>query len=364
MTRIDVDLGSRSYPVFVGAQMLDRIGPWLAEYVHPSKVALLSHSRVLRLHGAPLLTGLRQAGLIAEPITVPAGERHKTMRTVARLWSRMLHAGLDRRSVVIVLGGGVLGDTGGFAAATFMRGVRVVQAPTTLLAQVDASIGGKVGVDLPEGKNLVGAFHQPSAVFADVHTLRTLPRRELRAGLAEVVKYGIICDEPFFRLVRSRSASLTSGDLAVLEPAVARCCAIKAEVVAEDEREGGRRAILNFGHTLGHAVEALTGFSRYLHGEAVAIGMAAACAIGEVIGATRPDVTQQVRGALADLGLSDRWPEDLSPHDVLSSVQRDKKAVGGRPRFVLARDLGDVAVMDVSDEAVLAALGRLSSEGR
>ncbi|HSV75244.1 MAG TPA: 3-dehydroquinate synthase [Chthonomonadales bacterium] len=358
MSGIRVELGARSYTVTVGAGVLGHLGPWVAENLTPSRIAIVSHPRLLKLHGPALMAGLDHVGVPLAVITTPPGERHKTIRTVTRLWSRMVRAGIDRRGVVVVLGGGMLGDTGGFAAATYMRGIPVVQAPTTLLAQVDAAVGGKVGVDLPDGKNLVGAFHQPRAVFADVLTLATLPRRDLRAGLAEVIKYGIICNEPLFRLVRSQYTSLLAGDPATLEPIISGCCAIKAAIVSEDETESGRRAILNFGHTVGHAVESLTGYCRYLHGEAVAIGMVAACLIGEEAGITPPDLTAEVRGAVLDLGLPAALPDDVSPQEILAALLRDKKAVGGRPRFVLARRLAEVVVEEVPEQAVLAGLRR------
>ena len=247
----------------------------------------------------------------------------------------------------------------GFAAATYLRGVPFVQAPTTLLAQVDASVGGKTGVDLPQGKNLVGAFHQPSAVVIDTATLRTLPLRELRSGLSEVIKYGIIYDEAFLSSVVNALPALLKRDESLLTAAIARSCEIKAEVVGQDETEQGLRAILNFGHTIGHALEAVTAYRRFKHGEAIAIGMIAACLLGEEVGVTPSEVTAKVRAALQQAGLPTAFPEDIDIDSILDAAQRDKKTEAGRLRFVLARGIGDVFVSpNVPEEAVRAALAR------
>jgi 3-dehydroquinate synthase len=271
----------------------------------------------------------------------------------------MLDAGLDRKSLLVTLGGGMLGDLGGFAAATYLRGIPFVQVPTTLLAQVDASIGGKTGVDLPGGKNLVGAFYQPRAVLIDICTLDTLPLRELRAGLAEVIKYGIICDETFFRRVQAQLPWLLRRDPDALTETIVRSCEIKAEVVRQDETEQGQRAILNFGHTIGHALEAVTGYRRYRHGEAISIGMVSAALIGEELGVTSPTVTEEIKAILSRAGLPIAFPSDVLFEDIQRAILRDKKTQAGKVHFVLAQQIGAVVLRgDVPMEAVRAALER------
>jgi 3-dehydroquinate synthase len=288
---------------------------------------------------------------------MPAGERFKTLRTVGRLYGALYEAGIDRKGLVVTVGGGVVGDVGGFAAATYLRGIRFVQAPTTLLAQVDASIGGKTGVDLAQGKNLVGAFHQPSAVYIDPDTLETLPRRHVRSGLAEIVKHGIICDDRLFALVHESASRLCRRGSMELDAAIVRSCEIKAGVVTADETEQGLRAILNFGHTVGHAIEALTGYRRYFHGEAVAIGMVSAACIGERAGVTPLDVRPALVGALRGLRLPVDLPADLSTEDLLGAMLRDKKALRGRHRLVLAERIGRARVVeDVHPDLIRAGL--------
>ncbi|MCW3095516.1 MAG: 3-dehydroquinate synthase, partial [Chthonomonadaceae bacterium] len=253
--------------------------------------------------------------------------------------------------------GGVLGDMVGFAAATYLRGIPFVQIPTTLLAQVDASVGGKTGVDLPQGKNLVGAFHQPSAVVIDTTTLRSLPLRELRSGLSEVIKYGIIYDKPFLTSIVNNMPGLLRRDEALLTTAIARSCEIKAEVVGQDETEQGLRAILNFGHTIGHALESVTAYRRFKHGEAIAIGMVSACLLGEEVGVTPSEVTEELCEALQRAHLPTAFPVEIEADAILAAAQRDKKTEAGRLRFVLARRVGEVFLCpDVPEAAVRAAL--------
>ncbi|HZO87886.1 MAG TPA: 3-dehydroquinate synthase [Chthonomonadaceae bacterium] len=357
---IPIALGDRSYNITIEEGLIasGRAAEIVADMALGKRAVLVTHPG-LRAYAAPLQSGLQARGLTPYLVTLPPGEHTKTLRSVARLYDAFLAAGLDRKSLVIVVGGGVLGDLAGFAAATYLRGVRFVQVPTTLLAQVDASVGGKTGVDLPQGKNLVGAFHQPAAVLIDPRTLATLPTRELRAGLAEVLKYGIICEEPFFHSVARDLPRLLRRDAEALSRAIARSCEIKAEVVTQDETEQGLRAILNFGHTVGHALEAVTGYRRYKHGEAIAIGMVSACLIGEDLGLTPPDVTQEIARALHTARLPVAFPADVEAEAILAAAQRDKKAQEGELRFVLARRLGEVALMDaVPPDAVRAALVR------
>lgn len=360
MTTLNVELGDRAYPIHIGSGLLTSVADTvLGRLPSATSVALLTHPHLERRYAAPVLEGFQRRGLRAETITLPAGESRKNLAAVARLYEKMVAARLDRKSVLVTLGGGVLGDMGGFAAATYLRGIPFVQVPTTLLAQVDASVGGKTGVDLPSGKNLVGAFHQPAAVIVDLDTLRTLPPRELRSGLAEVIKYGIIRDRRFFDFIETNVPSILALKPEPLAAAIRRSCEIKAEVVSADETEQALRAILNFGHTVGHALEAATEYRRYKHGEAIAIGMVSACLIGEETGVTPPDVTERVASALAAAGLPRAFPDDVEFGAIREAVLRDKKTLGGRVRFVLASAIGCVEIgQDVPFEVVEKALSR------
>lgn len=347
------------YDVLVKQGCLSCAGDVVVAAVHPTSAAVLTHPGLVERYAGPVVASLKACGVHTELITVPAGERYKNLRTVGRLYERFVAAGMDRRSVVVTVSGGVLGDVGGFAAATFLRGIPFVQVPTTLLAQVDASVGGKTGVDLAEGKNLVGAFHQPSAVLIDPVTLLSLPMREIRCGLAEVIKYGIISDEEFFALLGSGLPQLLARNLDALCRAVARSCRNKAAVVAEDEKERGRRAILNFGHTVGHALEVATGFREYRHGEAVAVGMVSACLAGEEVGVTPPEVTQSVVEMLRAAGLPVQMSGSVSADTLVDAMRRDKKSITGIPRFVLVARIGAATPgWVVPESAVRAALAR------
>jgi len=358
---VPVALGDRSYAILISSGMIvsgeaaDRI----AALAPGARACVVTHPGLQAAYAQPIAEGLRARGLAAAMVTVPPGERTKNLRAVARLYARFLAAGLDRQGIVVAVGGGVLGDLAGFAAATYLRGVRFAQVPTTLLAQVDASIGGKTGVDLPAGKNLVGAFHQPVAVLIDPDTLRTLPAREMRAGLAEIIKYGIIYDRAFFDAIVADLVAVRRRQAASLTRLIARSCQIKAEIVAQDETEQGLRAILNFGHTVGHALEAVTAYRRYKHGEAVAIGMVSAALAGEEIGLTPRATREEIVAALRAAHLPVAFPPDISQEAILEAAQRDKKALAGRVRFVLARRIGEVEVTgNVPPEAVCAALAR------
>ena len=358
---IAVALGERSYTVHIGAGMLasGRAAEIVSRAARGKRVCLVTHPALAADYAAPLAETLQALDLDTTTVTIPAGERFKHLNTVARLYQEFLNAGLDRKSLVVAVGGGVLGDIVGFAAATYLRGIPFVQVPTTLLAQVDASVGGKTGVDLPQGKNLVGAFHQPAAVVIDTNTLRTLPPRELRSGLSEIIKYGIIYDKAFLSSVVNDLPGLLKRDVSLLTAAIARSCEIKAEVVGQDETEQGLRAILNFGHTIGHALEALTAYRRFKHGEAIAIGMVTACLLGEEVGVTPPEVTAQLCDALQRAHLPITFPAEIEADAILEAAQRDKKTEAGRLRFVLARQIGDVFLSPpVPDAAVRAAISR------
>ena len=362
MTTLNVDLGDRAYPILIGQGLLASVADIVMERTRATSVALLTHPHLARRFAAPVLDGFARRSVRADTILVPPGERHKNLATMARIYDRMIEARLDRRSVLVTLGGGVLGDVGGFASATFLRGIPFVQIPTSLLAQVDASVGGKTGVDLPAGKNLVGAFHQPSAVIIDTDTLRTLPLRELKAGLAEIIKYGIIRDKGFFDFVEASAKPILALQKEPLSRAIFRSCEIKAEVVSADETEQGVRAILNFGHTIGHALEVVTGYRRYKHGEAVAIGMVSAALIGEEIGFTPTAVTTALVRTLHTAGLPFAFPRDVSVGSIHEAALRDKKTVSGQLRFVLASAIGTVEIAkEVPPTAVESALRRQTS---
>ncbi|HEU4753500.1 MAG TPA: 3-dehydroquinate synthase, partial [Armatimonadota bacterium] len=284
------------------------------------------------------------------------------LEQLADVYHHLVAAGLDRRSAVVALGGGVVGDLAGFAAASYLRGIDFVQVPTTLLAQVDASVGGKTGIDLPEGKNLVGAFHQPRLVFIDLQTLDTLPEPDYRAGLAEIIKYGVIWDPELFRFLEVNRTAVLAHQPEELEHLVARSCEIKAEVVGRDEREGGLRAVLNYGHTIGHAVEAVAGYGRYLHGEAVAIGMAAAGRLAARRGWLPESTAQRIETLIREYGLPARLREPLPVGPLMEAMLRDKKTQSGELRFILARDIGRVEVAPVAAEDVRAVLETVGAE--
>jgi 3-dehydroquinate synthase len=315
---------------------------------------VVSNPTVWHHHGA-----LIARALPGEPILIPDGERYKTLASVSKIYDALIRGGADRGSTLVAVGGGVVGDAAGFAAASFLRGIRLVHVPTTLLAQVDSAIGGKVGVNHPLGKNLIGAFHQPALVVSDPRVLRTLPRREFRSGLYEVVKYGVIWSRGLFDHVAAHTKAIFARDPAALLPAIVESSRIKAEVVAKDERESGLRRILNFGHTIGHALEAATNYRRFRHGEAIAHGMLGAADIGVARGLL-PATDQQ---GLADL-LSRLGPlpgvADLSSAAILDAIRRDKKVVEGRLHYVLATRIGaTTTVDDVTEDEIRAALARL-----
>lgn len=343
MRVVRVPLGRRSYSILLGDGVLPSLGSRCRELGLGRRCALITDSSVERLYAPVALESLRKAGFEPELVNVPPGERSKSVAHVQHCLRSLAQARLDRRSFVVALGGGVVGDLAGFVAAIYLRGVTLVQVPTTLLAQVDSSVGGKVGINLPEGKNLVGAFHQPALVLCDLATLATLPERELRAGMAEVVKYGVIRDASLFRRLENSYESLLALEPSVLGPVIARCCAIKAAVVSEDETESGPRAILNFGHTIGHALEAVGGYGRWLHGEAVAIGMIAAARLSCDLTGLRPQDAARLERLLGHLKLPTSVRLSASQRGrAMTAMQRDKKVRDGEIRFVLMERLGAV----------------------
>ena len=335
VNRIRVRLnGEQGYQVHVGTGLVAALPSLLARECPAHRYAVIADERVAELHGTAVMQSLAGAGLDARMFTFPAGEWNKTRETWASLTDRMLAQRFGRDAAVIGFGGGVAGDLAGFVAATFMRGVPLVQLPTTLLAMVDASVGGKTGLDVPAGKNLVGAFHAPAAVIADLGFLTTLPRPQLNAGMAEVIKHGIVADAEYFSRVDAMSAGL--------EDVVRRSIEIKAAIVGEDEREQGRRAVLNYGHTIGHAVEAHSGYA-LLHGEAVAIGMVAEARLSELMQLAQPGFCSRVRAALEKHALPVTIPDSLSREAIIEALRSDKKARADAVRFALPRDIGQMA---------------------
>ncbi len=359
IAHLHMELGDRSYPLWLGAGILGSIAGEIVTRCSPNRVCILTHPGLAAQYAAPIASQLEALGIPTQISCIPPGERFKNLNTIARFYSAFVEAKLDRKSLVIAVGGGVIGDMAGFAAASYLRGIAFVQVPTTLLAQVDSSIGGKTGVDLPEGKNLVGAFHQPKAVILDTDTLKSLPLRELRSGLAEVIKYGIISDSSFFYQTQDNLPAILKRESAALERAIARSCEIKGAVVSADETEQGLRAILNFGHTVGHALETATRYRRYRHGEAISIGMVSACLVGEELGITPAEVTSQVVSCLNAAGLPTVFPADVSLDEIHRGMLLDKKTVSGKLKFVLAESVGTVTVVsDIDASAVTSALNR------
>jgi len=351
---VRVELGARSYDVVVGVDVLDTLGSRLVALGFQGRCGLVTSDRVGALYRRRVERSLALAGFTPIVVEIPDGEEHKSLATLERVLDALLRAGIERRTPLVALGGGVIGDLTGFAAATLLRGIPVVQVPTTLLAQVDAAIGGKTAVDHAIGKNLVGAFHQPSLVLADVGVLGTLPRRELVAGLAEVVKYGVIGDATLFASLEADPATALTVDPFAFVPMVAACARQKAAVVAADEREErGDRAILNFGHTVGHALETVTGYGRFLHGEAVAIGMVAAARVSEAIGVCDATTVTRVRGLLGRLGLPVDLPVDVPADALGTAMKADKKSVAGQIQFVTVERVGRAKLVSLAAQEIV-----------
>ena len=346
---LKVELGDRSYPIVIGQGLLRQ--PDLVQRHIPARdVLIVSNTIVAPLHMESLATALGPRRFV-EAI-LPDGEAHKTLTTVARILDVLVANRFGRDCMVVALGGGVVGDMAGFAAATYQRGVAYVQVPTTLLAQVDSSVGGKTGVNHPGGKNLIGAFHQPVAVLADTSALATLPERELRAGLAEVIKYGLICDASFFEWIEAHIDALLAADPTALAHVIQRSCEIKAQIVGRDEREQGDRALLNFGHTFGHAVEAATHYTQWLHGEAVGAGLLMAAAMSRESGLLEAAAVERLHRLLERVGLPVKI-SGVSPETALEHMRIDKKVQSGRMRLILLRSIGDAFVTAEYSEPAL-----------
>ncbi|MDB6058078.1 MAG: 3-dehydroquinate synthase [Verrucomicrobiales bacterium] len=343
MQKVKVDLDVRSYSIEIGGKLIPTLGKRCVDLGLGRRCAIITDRIVGRLYAKTAVASLTKAGFEVHVITVDNGEQAKSLKVVAKCYDELASHRLERRSFIVALGGGVVGDLAGFVAATYLRGIPFVQVPTTLLSQVDSSVGGKTGVNLKAGKNLVGAFYQPRLVLCDLDTLRNLPSREYRAGLAEVIKYGIIYDASLFARIERDLPKLLKKDPRTLAEVVARCCEIKADVVGQDETESGLRAILNFGHTIGHAIEAISGYGTYLHGEAISIGQVAAAKISaEQFELPEPDVAR-----IADLFKRAGLPTkiNLSPAQrakLFAAMKVDKKVSAGEVKFVLARKIGAV----------------------
>lgn len=355
MSQVAVELGERSYEILIDRGLLPKLGSLIRRALPKAQRALIiTDTNVAGKYGILAKASLEQAGFATLTAKVPAGEASKSLAQAYNLYTACINAQLERSSVIVAVGGGVVGDLAGFVAATYMRGIPYVQVPTTLLAQVDSSVGGKTGVDLPQGKNLVGAFHQPALVVADLDTLSTLPKRELAAGMAEVVKHAVIRDAGFLRFFEDNTESLLGLEPAIMRLVVENNCRIKADVVTQDERESGLREILNFGHTVGHAVEAGVGFGGWLHGECVSVGMLAAVAISrQAMVLQDAELPSRLEALLTRMGLPVRLPPGMGYEQLAPLMQVDKKVEAGKIRWVLPVRAGEMIVTrDVLPEAV------------
>ncbi len=352
---IPVKLQERSYDIQIGRGNLSLAATFVAQRLKSTQAVVITDAHVEVPHAQAVIASVAAAGIRGNLLVVPAGEATKCISQAADLWNRLLDLGADRKTAIIAVGGGVVGDLAGFVAATFARGIPFVQIPTSLMAQVDSSVGGKVGINLPLAKNLVGAFWQPRGVLIDLDTLLTLPEREYRSGLAEVVKYGVILDEDFFVFLENNIAAINLREPATLAHLIARSCELKAIVVSQDEREEtGQRVVLNYGHTFCHAIETVAGYGKFLHGEAVAIGMVCASRLANNLGRISSDITLRQQKLLRALGLPTEV-EGLNQDELLAAMHRDKKAESGKLRFVLPSRLGHVELVDnVPQEKVLA----------
>lgn len=360
MALVTVALKERTYPIHIGAGLLQNL-----EVFHPlvagGKVMIVSNPTVAEYYLDSVRQTLQALNCQVDVVLIPDGEQFKNLDSLNLIFTALLEKNHNRDSTIIALGGGVIGDVAGYAAASYQRGVRFIQIPTTLLAQVDSSVGGKTGVNHMLGKNMIGAFYQPSAVIIDTHTLTTLPKREVSAGLAEVIKYGAIFDLPFFEWLEQKIDALIALEPEALIYCIQRCCQLKADVVARDEREKGDRALLNFGHTFGHAIEAHLGYGVWLHGEAVAVGMLEAAALSHILGDLNEHDVARLEKLLARAVLPTSSPDAMQPTDYLPYMWRDKKVLGGQLRLILLKQLGEAYVTAQATEAqVLTAIARFT----
>ena len=348
---INVDLKERSYSIVIGTKVLQKLGLRVKEF-RPSKVAVISNETIFPIYRDILLKSLREYNMDPEILLLPDGEEYKDSLRVNNLHGELLKSRFDRNSLLIALGGGVVGDITGFVASTYMRGIRYVQVPTSLLAQVDSSVGGKTGVNHPLGKNMIGAFYQPSLVMIDIDTLRTLPKREFYSGMAEIIKYGVIADRTLFDFLKTNKEGILSlGDDII--KVIKRSCEIKADVVSKDERESGIRAILNFGHTIGHAIETATGYKTFLHGEAIGIGMCAAAGLAVRMGIFQKSEAKLIKDLVRMYQLPAKIPEDINVSEIISAMEIDKKVKAGKLRFILPESIGIVKIMEDVDRGLI-----------
>ncbi|WP_346795639.1 3-dehydroquinate synthase [Halomonas sp. Bachu 37] len=353
-TTLNVDLGERSYPIHIGSAVMGT-AEWLAPYLAGNQVLVVTNETIAPLYLERLRLGLPDH-LEVRTLVLPDGEEYKTLEQVSRIWDALLEAGFNRRCTLIALGGGVIGDMVGYAAASYQRGVAFIQVPTTLLSQVDSSVGGKTGVNHPRGKNMIGAFWQPKAVLIDIDTLITLPSRELSAGLAEVIKYGLIRDSDFLGWLEANMQALRGLEPDALVSAIERSCRLKADIVAEDETEQGVRALLNLGHTFGHAIESHQGYGQWLHGEAVGAGMAMAAELSHRLGWLDDAQVARCNALIASAGLPLEAPQGMEADDFLERMRLDKKNLDARLRLVLLESLGKACVFDATPSDMLQAL--------
>lgn len=362
MEVVNVELKDRSYSIYIGRDLLKEVGDRIKKIIPNRKAVVITNPNINGLYGNILKGSLKDAGFDAYFADIPDGEKYKTLHTAVRIYDRLIDIKMERQSPLIALGGGVIGDITGFVAATYLRGVPYIQVPTTLLAQVDSSIGGKTAVNHPKGKNLIGAFYQPKAVYIDITTLKTLPKEEILCGVAEIIKYGIIKDGKFFDFLESNIERLIDLNEDVLIYSIKISCEIKADIVSKDEKESGLRAILNFGHTIGHAVESLTGYKKYRHGEAVAIGMVYAARLSLESGLCSGEDYKRVVNLIKKAGLPAAIP-DLSPDSIINSLYLDKKVRGEKIRFVLMEAIGSAEVYrDISHEMIRGTIGKAKLE--
>ena len=361
MLELNVDLGERSYPIFIGSGVLSDASR-LVPYIRAKQVAIVTNETIAPLYLDKLKALL--SGFDVIDIVLPDGEAYKNLETLETVFNGLLCARHNRTTTLIALGGGVIGDTTGFAAACYQRGVEFIQVPTTVLSQVDSSVGGKTGVNHPLGKNMIGAFHQPNAVMIDTDVLVTLPDPELSAGIAEIIKYGLICDPEFYQWLQENMSRLMARDTDALIHAIHRSCFDKAKVVAEDEKESGIRAILNLGHTFGHAIETHQGYGQWLHGEAVAVGMVMAARLSCALGSIDASDVDQLITLLEQAKLPTHPPTGMTPDDFIQLMAVDKKVLDGRLRLVLLETIGKAVVTSDFDRAVLdTVLGELCHSG-
>ncbi|MDX9715062.1 MAG: 3-dehydroquinate synthase [Dissulfurispiraceae bacterium] len=354
MNNIRVDLGERSYEIKIGSNLLKQAGHFLKELGLAGRVVILSNPIVERLYCEDIHKSLAEAGFECYRVIMPEGEQYKTYDWACSILTEILKHRLDRKSCIIALGGGVVGDMAGFVSSIYMRGINFVQVPTTLLAQVDSSVGGKTGVNHQFGKNMIGTFYQPRLVLADTLVLKTLPPREFLCGMAEVIKYGIISDSSLFDYLETEKNRILAFDEQALAHIIKRSCEIKADVVSKDERESGLREILNFGHTAGHALETETGYLKYLHGEAVAIGMCIESRISCSMGLLNTDQLRRIEDLIKSYNLPVSLPEGISLKNLVKHMQLDKKTVGGRVKFILPESIGSVRIeTGVSEEIIM-----------